>query len=376
MNFVERLLFVVIIIVAVTINALAQTNECTECPLPKAPGQTVNYADILMRNGEVIYNVISIKRISIQKFGTDQQALSVKMLRDTKCSDTTLLLSDIDRLQIKSLGPGGGTLATPIYPAREFYLNKEVERLPASFLEFTPLVMISGSAESKRNVNFSNPIIGAELLVAPFGRMLGEKLALALGGGAFIEGSRLRVPLSVQLRLSLIGAPEEIYETEILPSPCKFRQRDPNRTTEIAFEPAAPVPVGNGYEELVSTEVRDSSVFYIKKRTQRRSEWRPFLFIEGGPILNGGFEGQGKNPSVNPDDYGQYLFGAGVGTPLPWVPWLTASLAWRYNRMNVRTPCPSCNPDISGNPDLYYFQNTNESHSVVLKIGMRFEWSR
>jgi hypothetical protein len=354
---------------------LSLNENCYECPLPKAPGQKQNYADILMKNGAVLYNAISVKRIITEKFGLSVQGLSAHFLNNGICTDTVLILSDVRELRIGGLGPNGGTLATPVFPAREFYYLKPAIKAPNSFLEITPFLLYAGSDESARNIGFDMGY-GAEAIVSPFGSLLGEQWNLALQGALLMENGRMRFPVGGQIRFTFLGAATEINAAEIIPGPCKFRLRDTTDKTVFRFEPAADVPFSPEYEELTTTEKRDSTVFFGRKKIMQRDKFRPFLFAEGGLILNGTFDGAGRNPSVNPDDYGQFYAGIGLGMPLPFAEFITVSLAYRYMRLNLRTPCPSCPPAQSGNPDNYFFQNTNISHGIMLKLGYRLEWTQ
>jgi hypothetical protein len=93
-------------------------------------------------------------------------------------------------------------------------------------------------------------------------------------------------------------------------------------------------------------------------------EHAPYIFVEGGPILNGPFEGAWARPSVNPEEYNQYQVGAGGGIPI--TSWLHAQLAYRYMRLNLRTPCESCT-------DVYQV-NTNNVHAVMLRIMIAWGW--
>jgi len=95
-------------------------------------------------------------------------------------------------------------------------------------------------------------------------------------------------------------------------------------------------------------------------------------WIEGGPMFNGGFDGAGRSPSVNADDYGQYVLGAGVG--LPFADIFFVGLGYRFMRLNVRTPCEVCPPPLGGGDDKYFVTNTTEVHSVVLKLGVHLPW--
>ena len=115
--------------------------------------------------------------------------------------------------------------------------------------------------------------------------------------------------------------------------------------------------------------MRDSTVYLVREKKMVSDGFRPFLFVEGGIILSAGFDGAGRNPSLNPDEYGEYFLGGGAGLPI--ADFLTISLAYRYLRLNLRTPCPTCPPELTGNPDNFFIQNTNRAHSVLLKFGVK-----
>jgi hypothetical protein len=114
------------------------------------------------------------------------------------------------------------------------------------------------------------------------------------------------------------------------------------------------------------TEV-DSSIYYFLDRQIIVTGLRAFVFGEGGIIFNGGFEGAGSEPSLNKEEYSQYYVGGGMGLPL--FDWATISLAYRFMRLNVRTPCAYCPP-----PTDFYVVNTASVHSLWLKFGLRWEW--
>lgn len=358
------------------LTAAPPQQNCYECALPKAPNMMTNTsADIIFKDGATLNNVTSVKRVLKERYDQKVQALAVKFLRDGVCRDTVLFFGDLREIQIKGLGIGGATVATPIYPAREFFLNNKVELPPASFLEITPMLGYGGSQESQRNTGFNSIYYGAEAAVAPFGRLLGNQFALVLGGGITMENSRMRFPLFGQLRFTFLGAPRIEQVGLMIPNECTFRMRDRTKPSELAFEPfttkTSDSLLAAGYVEVPVSDQRDSLVYFARRRAEIRDALRPFLFVEGGPILNGNFEGAGRNPSVNPNDYNQYHLGAGAGLPLWDV--FVLELQYRYMRLNVRTPCPTC-PPTPANPDEFFIQNTNAVHSILLKAGYRLEW--
>lgn len=353
---------------------LAQSSLCYECALPKSPGQKQNFADIVLRKGTIFYNVTSIKREVDQRYSQAIQSVRIRYQRDSVCMDTLLTIYDIKELRISGLGPNGGTLATPVYPAREFYYTKEPIPLPTSFIEITPILTVSGSDKSKRSIGYDVPAFGGEAVLAPFGSLLGERLSLGIGGGMFLDADRLRFPVFGHLRFNFKRTAKLTQSVSLLPSPCKFRLRDTTNKIYVTFEPPATVPFSKDYIEKTSVETLDSTVFIGYQSVYENPEFRPFLFIEGGPIFNSKFEGAGATPSVNSGDYSQYFIGAGAGAPLPFADFITVSIGYRYMRLHVRTPCPSCPPSQSGNPDSFFFLNTNTTHNAILKLGWRLEW--
>lgn len=349
---------------------------CTECPLPQGPKTDINSsADLTFAKGEALNHVTSIKRVVIDHLGLPTQALAVRYMQGTACKDTTVFFSDVRRVVLQGLGIGGATISTPIYPAREFFRQEPLQNGLANFLEITPLLAYGGRAEnSLRNTGFDDIYYGVELCVAPFGRMLGRSFQLGIGAGVIRENSRLRVPVFAQLRYTFAGALHEQRTSELVPGPCVFRKRNPN-SIDDTFEPAdsafADSLIRAGYAELRSADTRDSTVFICSRVEETQGDLRPFLFVEGGPVFNGGFDGAGRDPSANPDEYGQYVIGAGAGLPI--FDRFVVQLQYRYMRLNVRTPCLTCPPSPS-DPNNFFIVNTNKVHSVLLKLGYRFEW--
>ncbi len=278
--------------------------------------------------------------------------MSLRSMRGNVCADTTVPVRSIATFSFGSIGIGGQTLALPVLPAWEFIRDDVSPKTPANFLEITGILGHSGKDESARKIGISELYYGGEALVAPFGKMLGDDVALALGAGAFLENSRLRIPVMAHIRYTFLGSPHIEEHSEYVPNDCAFR-----------LPGQAPLDYPSGYTELTGGE-RDSTVHLLHEKKLVKESFRPFLFAEGGPIFDTGFEGSGADPSLNPDDYNEYFFGGGVGAPLFDV--LTVSLGYRYMRLNLRTPCPACADKM--------ILNTNIVHSILLKLGLRFDW--
>lgn len=355
MRGLSRIISVIIIVLPLfhSIRAISQPRTpCRDCPLPGARSARDTVMDVSFYNHTVMHNVLSAKRTTRPLFGRWEQSVIIQSLRGSNCADTTVPIQNITAFSSGNLGIGGQTLALPVLPAREFIREEVPPESPASFFEITGILGHSGKDESQRKFGISELYYGGEALIAPFGRMLGDDFALALGAGVFTENSRLRIPVMAHIRYTFFGSPHVEEHSNFLPNDCTFR-----------LPGDAPLPEPAGYTEIPGGE-RDSTVHLLHEKTLVKESFRPFLFAEGGPIFDTDFEGSGADPSLNPDDYSEYFFGAGVGAPLFDI--LTISLGYRYMRLNLRTPCPAC-----GDKSIV---NINDSHSILLKLGLRFEY--
>jgi hypothetical protein len=326
------------------------TDECRECP-PPADIAKRGVMDLIFDNGTSLENCTSIKRTIIRRYDKDIQALDVHYQKDGKCVDTILEINHVTKISYGGLGLGGNPIEAPVFPAREFYRNTgDIESSPNFYL-LTPFIGYGGKDTTIRKIGFSDVYYGIELIIAPFGRMLGERLALGLAGSALFEGGRFRIPLGANLRWTFLGTSHVEQQNGMIPSPCKFSFSGDRSDTTLPAE----------YVEVPSDKKNDPNVYYIHEKQLIKDTFRPFIYLEGGIILNGSFDGAGKDPSVNNSEYGQYY--AGIGGGLPLFNWLVVSLGYRYMRLNLRTPCAVCPADI-------FVQNTNVSHSVLFKVGL------
>jgi hypothetical protein len=326
---------------------------CHECP-PPAEIAKRGVMDLNFENGTSLENCTSIKRTIVQRYDKDIQALDVHYLKNGKCLDTIVEINHVTKISYGGLGLGGNPIDAPVYPAREFYKNSGNIDPNPNFYSLTPFIGYGGKDTTSRKIGFASTYYGVELLIAPFGTMLGERLALALAGAALIEGGRFRIPLGANLRWTFLGTSHVEQENKIIPSPCKFSFSGDRSDTTLSDD----------YVEVPSDKKSDQNVFYLHERKLIKDTFRPFIYAEGGAILNGSFEGAGKEPSVNTDEYAQYYAAIGGGVPL--FDFLVVSLGYRYMRLNLRTPCAVC-------PGDFFVQNTNVSHSVLLKIGLNIQ---
>jgi hypothetical protein len=332
----------------------SKPDSCHECPPPGGIARG-GYMDVALRNSAPLQNAVSIKRSTVHLFDRDVQALHVWYERNGKYFDTLIPISDANQVSYSGIGEGQQTVKVPVYPAREFYRNSGNLTANGDFLTISPFVGYAGSDSSRRKIGFSSFYYGLELLVSPFGNTFGERISLLLSGAALFEGSRFRIPLGGNIRWTFLGSQHIESRAAYIPGPCKFSQAG-----DSSF-----VPTPDGFVEVTSDQKTDPNVYYAHERIVVHDAFRPFLYVEGGAILNGKFDGAGRDPSVNPTDYGQYYAGIGLGAPV--FDWIEISLGYRYMRLNLRTPCTVCPAD-------FYVQNTNVSHSILLKIGGRINF--
>lgn len=122
-----------------------------------------------------------LNREMIEVNGNKQQALRLRFLRGSSYSDTVVMAHQVEFITAGSLGLDGNPFTVPVLPAREFITNLTEADIPASFIELTGNLGYGGSDESARKIGFGSLYYGGELLVAPFGTLLGRKFSLALG---------------------------------------------------------------------------------------------------------------------------------------------------------------------------------------------------
>jgi hypothetical protein len=245
----------------------------------------------------------------------------------------------------------GSPLVLPVYPSRELWRTTS-SVAPINFIEVTPFVGYGGSDTSTRKVGFPSIYEGVEVLAAPFGDMIGTNTVLAVGAELLMESSRVRIPAMAQLRYTFAGGEHLVDSAKYYPSNCALQC------------PGAP-PTANPFPTYSETQTggrKDSASFFVHEQVVAHSVLQPFIYGEAAYIFNAGFEGAGKDPSLNPEDYGQWFMGAGIGSPI--FGHFTASIGYRYMRLNLRTPCEACQNK--------FIVNTDVSNALLAKIGLRF----
>ncbi len=281
-----------------------------------------------------------------------RQAYRFSWLSNNGCRDTVILAEHAETIVMGLTLGKTPPLYVPIRPIAEYEVITE-PRASLNFVEFAGMIAYGGRDTSSREVGFSSLYYGIEALVAPFGDLLGDRLALALGGGMFFERGRMRIPVMGHLRFSFTST-TITEQARFVPSACAFTCEP---TTDTITAP-------DGSIRRAGPDSVDRAAILVHERVASRDAFAPYIFAEGGPIFNGPFEGSGPRPSLNPEDYGQWFAGLGAGVGI--TPWLHAQLAYRYTRLNVRTPCEFCT-------DIFQV-NTNAAHAVLLRIALHWGW--
>jgi len=353
---VFRLLFVGVAMVLATAVGHAESDTCKACRFPCKRSESETFT-LRMRGGmlDPVHAFTSVTRDTMHIGSTIVQSLRLHWRDADSCRDTSIVCGDVSNIVLgRTLGKVP-PLYVPIHPVPEYQITRVPDR-PTSFFEIGPWAGYAGADSSAQpRIGFEQFMYGAEALIAPFGSLLGEKLSLAIGGGALLEAGRVRVPVSAQLRYTF-ATPSLQEAVTYVPNPCTFDCGQQGTALQLPQDP--------DMVRLPGPERVDSTAALLRTTEVVIPARAPYLFLEGAYVFNGNFEGRGPEPSVNPDDYGQYLFGLGVGIPVVWR--LHAQLAYRYARLNLRTPCEECT-------DLFLV-NTNSIHAVMLRFMLHWGW--
>lgn len=335
-------------------SAAAVAQYCRDCLLPQRSGKEDTSVYVLLRDRTRIENCRSIVRTFLP--GSTVQAVRVQYLAGGICRDTIVPIVSVLEVGAVGLGLDGQPRIVPVLPVRQFERRERPPEPSASFVEVTAVGGATGKDTSVRRIGSSQLFPSVEAIVAPFGRMLGSRWSLGILGGASSDGTRWRIPLGAHVRYWFAPQGELSISAGYRPDSCTFNER-------------TPIVLGDDYRQVpVPYERTDPSAAYVLDYVEHSTGWQPFLFVEGGALFDTDFEGAGREPSLNPDDYGQWFVGAGAGTTA-WR-WLTLAIAYRYQRLNVRTPCAVCPPGVDAPNN--YVVNTANLHSLLLKIGIHF----
>ncbi|GAB5466221.1 MAG: hypothetical protein Kapaf2KO_16570 [Candidatus Kapaibacteriales bacterium] len=188
--------------------------------------------------------------------------------------------------------------------------------------------------------------------------MYGSNIRYGISAEALLENSRLRLPVGLEAKVYFLGGQEAVQkEDSFYPSPCQFGEEGDD---EISPNDDISNPSELFTHQKRNFSTHDKTVYFTQEEYIKTDPLRLAAYGEGGLIVDlfSEEDGAGADPSLNPDDWGQYYFGAGLSLEL--FEDFDISLGARYMRLNLRTPCEEC--------DNLFIVNTNESISALLKL--------
>lgn len=336
--------------------SVSAAQQCQDCPLPSRLKGADSAVYVLLAGRVRLEQCCSIVRTFLP--GTNVQAVRIHFVREGMCRDTIVPIAAVVEAGTVGLGLDGQPRVIPILPVREYERRKRPPDPSASFIEGILLGGATAKDQSQRRIGSSPLFPGGEILIAPFGNLLGQRWSLGFLTGAYSDGTRWRIPVGGQMRYWFAPQGELYRQQRYVPDSCTF-----NEPTSVVL--------GDEYREQEVPYPRlDPSAAWVTDYVERGIGWQPFVFLEGGMLLNTGFDGAGQNPSLNPEEYGQWFFSAGAGTTAWDV--LMIAVGYRYQRLNVRTPCAVCPPG-SAAPDNYVV-NTAVVHALMLKLGLHLRF--
>ncbi len=335
---------------------VAGAQDCRDCPLPGRVAKDGQQLYVLLRDRVRIEQCRSLVRSFLPDGVT--QAVRIQYLVGGRCRDTLVPVGSILEAGTVGLGLDDHPRIFPILPVRQYERRVRPPEPSASFVELHASGGVTGKDTSIRKIGSAQLFPSLEAVIAPFGTWLGKRWAFGFLAGASSDGMRWRIPLGGQLRYWFSPQGEITRTAGYRPDSCTFNEQ-------------TPIVLGDDYREVPVPYVQlDPSAAYVVDYREQSTGWQPFLFLEGGTFLNTGFAGAGKDPSLNPEDYGQWFIGAGAGT-IAWK-WLVIAVEYRYQRLNVRTPCAICPPTVDA-PD-NFIVNTARLHCVLFKVGAHFRF--
>jgi hypothetical protein len=345
--------------------SVIDSNACTTCDLPtsKVVGDAIDQyglPNLILSNGRLIDNVTSINRMLYREYESTIEGLVVNFIRNGVCNDTLFNIDKVEKLIYYNVGSKGQPIVFPIRPS-QFYFKEQIEKpMPFRYVDVSLGIGFTSGYENQneRNVGINTLYNTFEVLVHPFNS---ERIKISALLSGLYESGRLRAPVGMHLRYQLGDIISIDKEDNFTPSRCQFGvDGDPR------ISPNDTISSDNDKFELVNGNSKelDRTVYYSKEKVIVKEDIRPFFFIEGGPIIDIEHEGAFANPSLNPEEYSQYFIGGGIGLPISDI--FNISLSYRYMRLNLRTPCVTC--------DNLYIVNTNTVNSVLLKFAYSHIW--
>ncbi len=347
------LLLLVLVLWSADALAQAGVDSCTICSVQSVLGP----ASVTVTAGQgMVSGVRAIRRVHTGEFSEgvqglalftdDARGLCLTSIANAMQQDMRMLWSD--------LGGGGGQHELPLLPAREFVPR----RAPSTRTSMVELGVVGGWAggdTSRRSIGVDNTWFGAQVLVAPLGALLSRFVSLHVGGGVISEGGRLRFPLLGQLRFTLPCLANRISDTvHFMPDSCALH--------DAGTRPPQPDPAV--FTESTRSPRVDSTSLAIHIYRLEETRFKAFLYVEGGMIVDGSFDGNASAEVINPGDRrDQMLFGAGGGISLGNVALMAG---YRWMELQLATPCPTCQERR--------ILNTNAITSLVITLAYRFPW--
>lgn len=303
---------------------------------------------IITVNQEVLVsNVTGIERTTEYLNGRPRQGLRVRYMLNSTCRDTTIPYTGPLRLHRGTIGLGS-QIDIALLPACEYY-GGDPPRPSRLFAELGGIGAYTGATASRRRTDAKEFMGGGRALA---GAELLTDVDVAIGLEGLVEQNRLRLPLLGHVRWYPFGREKVELYFRYVPDTCRFG----------GLHDTATIPADRRFVRADASVDCDTTVYFIEDVRRIVPWFRPFLYAEGAYVFNGGFEGAGAKPALNPEDYGQYFGGAGIGMPL-FGP-VVISVGYRYMRLNNRTPCESCPAE--------FVVNTNTIHAATVTFGLEF----
>ncbi len=333
----------------------AQSQETTQIPCDwnTVAGVQDTVMDVVLHDGALVENVVGIQRDFLQARTGLVQGIRVFRMVGDSLVDTVYNINHVVRYTSGGIGGTHAPLSRDILPVREYQKVEELAPLN-NVVDIGVFGSYAGADESDRKVGVDQLLFGLKANVSPFNGVLGNSVFPAIQLGIAVESGRMRFPIGAQLRMNVVSGSEIVDTIKYMPDMCSFQY--PGNATPVQ-------PPNDDYEELQRFGRTDSTAVLLREKGEYATGFRLDAFVEGGTLLNSGFEGAGKNPSVNPDDYGQWYAGGGL---IASFDWFFVGLGYEYYKLSVRTPCENCE-------DLFLV-NTNETHTVELRFGYMLWW--
>lgn len=350
--------------------------EKPPCPRPEILVQTDCYDEntsliVVKTDGEILRNVYSLRRLP--PIG-DLQEVEV-FFDEEEIRSEIFDIDSLDYMSYESVGPGCQPLRYPIRKCRVYWEILDVEEKKTGIPLF---VELGGAAMydlySDRD-DIESLLYGGE---ASLGVFLSEKVGLAAGAGPLIEGDRYYFPAKGEIRLYPWGRSNESILKRLggrygfTPSACRFI--NPRDTNSVVIPEPEEVGKRKWRKDPVDGEI-DSTVIYSPLSPtvilkEHGDVCKPYLYVEGGYIFDGDFEGARKSAQdpyevINPEDYGQYLFGVGIGSNF--FKFFNVSVGYRYMRLNFQTECfdENCFKNMI---------NTNYASGIYARLGFHYSF--